>query len=86
MRGSTDEMVLEKASSEERILVTDDKDFGELIFRLNKPTSGLILLRTATTNPEKRIKILLDVIEKQDVEGSFTTIREDRIKIRKAQK
>ncbi|MBI2649147.1 MAG: DUF5615 family PIN-like protein [Thaumarchaeota archaeon] len=47
MRGSTDEMVLDRAGSEERILVTDDKDFGELIFRLNKPTSGLILLRTA---------------------------------------
>jgi predicted nuclease of predicted toxin-antitoxin system len=34
---SSDEEVLSKAEGEERILITDDKDFGKLIFRLEKP-------------------------------------------------
>lgn len=40
-----DEEVLQKAYSEERILITEDKDFGELVFRLKMPAYGIILLR-----------------------------------------
>ena len=34
MSGSHDEAVLAKAEREKRILITDDKDFGELVFSL----------------------------------------------------
>lgn len=40
---ATDEEVLKKAEEEDRILITDDKDFGELVFRLGKPSKGVIL-------------------------------------------
>ena len=39
---SSDEEVLSKAEGEERILITDDKDYGKLIFRLEKPSSGAL--------------------------------------------
>lgn len=45
---ASDEEVLRKAEEENSILITDDKDFGELIFRLSKPSKGVILLRTST--------------------------------------
>lgn len=43
--GLPDTKVLEIARSETRILITNDKDFGELIFRQKLPHSSVILLR-----------------------------------------
>ncbi|MFV1968675.1 MAG: DUF5615 family PIN-like protein [Pirellulaceae bacterium] len=44
-RGMTDEDVLAKAYSENWILVTNDKDFGEMVYRERKPHHGVIFLR-----------------------------------------
>jgi predicted nuclease of predicted toxin-antitoxin system len=43
--GASDEEVLQNAFVEGRILLTEDKDFGELIYRLKKPACGIILIR-----------------------------------------
>ncbi|MBD2604215.1 DUF5615 family PIN-like protein [Scytonema hofmannii FACHB-248] len=44
--GITDPEVLNRAQSDERILLTFDKDFGELAFRSHLPaTCGIILFR-----------------------------------------
>ena len=46
--GSKDKAVLQRAQDEERVLITFDKDFGELAFRRGLPaSSGTILLRLA---------------------------------------
>ena len=42
---SHDDMVLQMASGQQRILLTEDKDFGELVVRLKLPVYGIILLR-----------------------------------------
>ena len=44
-RGLDDESIINKANEENYILITNDKDFGELIFRLKKLHKGVILLR-----------------------------------------
>jgi predicted nuclease of predicted toxin-antitoxin system len=46
-----DPEILSIAQQEERILVTDDRDFGELIFRLQLPHAGVIFLRLGTYAP-----------------------------------
>ena len=43
--GVSDDEVLIEAYNEERILVTEDKDFGELVYRLKKRSRGIILIR-----------------------------------------
>ena len=43
--GATDTEVLQQARRDERILLTVDKDFGELVYRLRRPVPGLVLLR-----------------------------------------
>ena len=50
--GIDDRAVLSRATVEERILITFDKDFGELVFRLglNAP-SGVILFRIPPDSP-----------------------------------
>jgi predicted nuclease of predicted toxin-antitoxin system len=44
-RGSDDDQVLALAYAESRVLITSDKDFGELIFREKRPHHGVVLLR-----------------------------------------
>lgn len=44
-RGMTDVDVLAKAYSENWMLITNDKDFGEMVYRERKPHRGVILLR-----------------------------------------
>ena len=44
-RGLADEDVLAKAHAESRILITSDKDFGDMVFRAKEQHHGVILLR-----------------------------------------
>ena len=82
-RAATDEEVLKKAERENRILITDDKDFGELIFRFGKPSSGVILIRTSFTNPERRFKLLKQFLEVIDPKNKFVVIRDEAVRVRR---
>ena len=44
-RGAPDTRVLALAVEESRVLLTADKDFGELVFRHGLPATGVVLLR-----------------------------------------
>ena len=44
-RGLDDNKVIEKAFVEDWILITNDKDFGEKVFRERRPHKGVIFLR-----------------------------------------
>jgi len=78
-----DEEVLHKAKSDGRILITEDKDFGELVFRLLKPSCGIILIRTSTTLPEKRFNLIEKLIKSIDVNYKFIVIKDSLIKTRR---
>lgn len=86
MAAAKDSIVLDYAEREKRILITNDKDFGELIFRLHKPSSGVILLRLKIDTPQTRRNYLLKVIKLfgDKLFSNFIVVREDRIRIRKA--
>jgi predicted nuclease of predicted toxin-antitoxin system len=47
---TSDVDVIALAHREGRVLLTEDKDFGELVFRRNSPVRGLVLLRIAPDN------------------------------------
>ena len=81
----SDKEVLEFSEKENRILVTNDKDFGELIFRLNQPSFGVILLRLNLDTPKNRQNYVLAVIKRfsDRLEGSFIVVTEGKVRIRK---
>ncbi|MBI2971444.1 MAG: DUF5615 family PIN-like protein [Candidatus Aenigmarchaeota archaeon] len=81
MRSSPDDKILEFAEKENLILVTGDKDFGELIFRMKKLSKGVILFRALTTDPEKLFELAKSVLDKSI--GKFIVVEEDRIRVRK---
>ena len=61
-RGLQDDDVLAKAHSENRILITDDKDFGEKVFRERAPHRGVNLLRLGDGSPANKITVLESII------------------------
>ena len=81
-RGIDDLRILQWAVSESRIIVTCDKDFGELIFKQRNPHSGVILLRLMDETPAGKISILGNVLGqyRQPLEGRFITATESRIR------
>lgn len=82
--GSSDQEILARAQAEERIILTFDKDFGELAFRLGLPAaSGIILFRILLLTPSSVISIVISAIAtRSDWSGLFTVVESDRIRIK----
>ncbi len=83
--GISDHEVLSIANILKAIILTEDKDFGELTFRLKKPNKGIILIRMNGSKVEEKIRKLKEVLENHADELSehFTVIASDKVRIRK---
>jgi predicted nuclease of predicted toxin-antitoxin system len=81
--GASDSAILEIARRETRLIVTFDKDFGELAFRSGLPAPcGIILLRIPTASPEYLAERVLTSLEsRSDWSGYFSVVLPDRIKM-----
>ena len=55
-RGMDDEEIIQKAFAESRILITNDKGFGEKVYRDRWPHKGVILLRLDDERTENKIE------------------------------
>ena len=84
LRGAPDISVLAVAQAENRIIVTQDKDFGELAFRERLPSDcGIILFRLAGNDPQHDAHRMIDVVESQaDWGGQFADATVDQLRIR----
>lgn len=80
-----DKRVLSKANKEGRILMTNDKDFGELIFRQKLPHKGVILLRLPDETSQAKIEKLNFLLKNYEskLENNFVVVTKDRVRIRK---
>ena len=58
-----DAVILAEAVQESRVLVTNDKDFGELVFRRGQAHVGVILLRLRDESPANRVRVVQAVLE-----------------------
>lgn len=83
--GSADEDVLTSADAEGRVLITYDKDFGDLVFHRGLAAdSGVILLRT-TGPAETQTRICIEEIgTRDDWSGLFAVVENDGTRIRRA--
>ena len=73
-----------QAQREQRIIVTFDKDFGELVFSLGLPAScGVILFRLPPLTPAKLTEMVLRVLDsRNDWQGYFTVVEPQRIRMK----
>jgi predicted nuclease of predicted toxin-antitoxin system len=84
MRGADDTEILTRAQAESRVVVTQDKDFGELAIRFGLPANcGVILLRLAGDDSDSDNRRIVAVIESRtDWSGTFAVATEKRVRIR----
>jgi predicted nuclease of predicted toxin-antitoxin system len=79
-----DENVMILAEDEGRILLTFDKDFGELTYR-SKPRSscGIILFRIPLRSADYIAKMIAEVLDsRSDWPGHFAVVEPGRIRLR----
>lgn len=83
--GAADSEVLAWAAREERILLTFDKDFGELAGHAKLPPNcGVILLRTPMPRPDQTGQRLASLISARgDWAGRFSVIEPHRVRMRR---
>jgi predicted nuclease of predicted toxin-antitoxin system len=82
--GINDQEVLRIAQSEKRLLVTFDKDFGELAFkeRLNTAEIGIILFRIIPKSSAHIALVAVSALEsRDDWQGHFSVVEEERIRM-----
>jgi len=84
MPGVSDKEVLARAVSDSRVLVTFDKDFGELAYHAGLPAScGVILFRFVFQSPSRIAERVVSILSSRtDWVGQFAVIDEFRIRIR----
>ncbi len=87
MRGFADDEVLKKACHENRIVITSDKDFGDLVFRQNMDHCGVILLRLIDERPSQKMKVIRDALDNysKSLDGNFLVVTETSVRIVTAQ-
>jgi len=82
--GISDDEVFKYAFIEERILLTEDKDFGELAYRLKKSANGIILFRIDIHERHLKWPRLKSLIDKyaDRLPGNFVVVETNKIRFR----
>ncbi len=82
--GIDDEAVLDEANRHQGMLLTQDKDFGELVFRLGRVSAGVVLIRLAGLTPAAKAEIVVSAVEEhaQAFRDNFSVISPGSLRIR----
>ena len=81
----SDSEVIDIAAKDNRIVITMDKDFGELIYNSGLIHKGILLLRTENCSGDKKAKILSEILinYSSELEENFCVFSKDRLRIRR---
>ncbi|HVA45165.1 MAG TPA: DUF5615 family PIN-like protein [Pirellulales bacterium] len=81
--GVDDDTVLRTSMAENRVLLTFDKDFGEMAFRQGKSaTCGVILFRPRVHFPDYVARFVIAVLgQSVNWEGHFAVAQEGRLRV-----
>lgn len=81
----SDSDILDIAEREFAMVVTMDKDFGELVFRDKRRHNGILLLRLEDETSTGKLEAMRFIIEQheKEIEGCFCVFQHGRLRIRK---
>lgn len=63
----SDRKILEMAHEEQRVVISQDSDFGTLIFRDSVPFWGIIYLRSGHASPDTHVQTMKTILETDPV-------------------
>lgn len=82
--GISDEKVLAVANDKNALLLTADKDFGELVYRLRRISAGVLLMRLAGLSPASKAELVSSVVRDHggQLMYTFTVITPGMVRVR----
>jgi predicted nuclease of predicted toxin-antitoxin system len=83
--GVTDEVVLRESTNSASVLITGDKDFGELVFRQRQASAGVLLLRLSGLPPDRKAFLVSAAVREHGTElrDAFAVLSPGNIRIRR---
>src|SRR3989339_1687550 len=74
--------ILRFAFEESRVILTNDKDFGELIFKLKLNSKGIILFRLSDQSSKAKIRVLEILLDKyaHKIENNFIVLSDSKVR------
>jgi predicted nuclease of predicted toxin-antitoxin system len=82
-RTTSDEMILAQCVAENRVLITHDRDFGQLIVIEGHPHRGVLYLRLSSTLVDFMVERIQAAIEAGYPSGAFVVVRDQAIRQRR---
>lgn len=84
MPQADDDAILDMARTEERIVVTNEKDFGDLVYRSGRVHSGVLLLRLRDESSAGRVRMVAAVLREHAgrLSGAFVAASEGGVRVR----
>lgn len=86
MSAASDELILERARGEERVVITQDTDYGTLLATSGSRSPSVVLLRLRDGQPRVHSRLLLEylpTVESHLRQGAIVVIGERSIRIRR---
>lgn len=80
-----DDAVLVEANARRAVLVTDDHDFGELVYRLRRVHGGVMLLRLQRLQGQAQAAVVLEVVKRfsNELGTAFTLVEPGSVRLRR---
>jgi predicted nuclease of predicted toxin-antitoxin system len=81
--GATDEEVLNRALSENRILITEDHDFGNMVYAHGRSSAGVILMRFPNRVRQAKPATVVEAVAKlgSRLQNRFAVVEPGRVRI-----
>jgi predicted nuclease of predicted toxin-antitoxin system len=82
-KGAKDEEVLERAANEQRVLITEDLDFGRLVFAGEGRSAGVVLLRFPSRARRAKPATVVEAVTKlgSRLQDAFTVVEPGRVRV-----
>jgi predicted nuclease of predicted toxin-antitoxin system len=76
--------MLSLANREQRIILTMDTDFGELVYSSRQPHAGILLLRMPGASRAEKLQVVQEIVERygDQLPGHFCVYRQGRLRVR----
>jgi predicted nuclease of predicted toxin-antitoxin system len=80
-----DQEIIRMAVAENRMVVTMDKDFGELVYHCSMKHRGVLLLKLEEATGQEKLEVFQQIMEKYSFQivNCFCVFQNDKLRIRK---
>ncbi len=84
-KGVTDEAVIERALTGSRVLITEDRDFGELLYARGRTSAGVVFLKFDSRARRTKLQATVEAVAKlgDRLRNGFTVIEPGRVRLGK---